>query len=1289
MADDIVSIIHRITYEVQDRELEQAVRTVNGNIAGIENLTRRQIRLAEQFNRTGVQDVQTRERINRMINQNTAALNHHRRSLENNLVSNRSLNNALNQELGIVGNLERRLQILSQARRRATSQTEIDRYNGLISNTRNRLNATNPAQNINQNGGLLSGLGLGAGGGAVARLLPMIGGAIGISQLGSQIKDVTQRFESYQATLKNTFQSSIRANDEFAKIKNFAEATPYSVDELTSSFIKLVNRGFVPTTEELTNIGDLAASQGKKFDQLVEAILDAQTGEFERLKEFGIKARTAGDTVTLSFKGIEKQVKKTDEQGLRNAIISLGKLQGVAGGMATQSKTLSGQISNLGDSFDGLFNAIGSHGKDSFGGLIEMVKDTVDWFTKMIETNPADSLREQQAEINGLIGAIASMNEKEEARSILISELNSKYPELLNNIDLEKVSSQGLLGILDKINDSYDRRIKKAMAAAKTELAGERAKDFVKNYADASSNPLIRQSLRSAGVLGNFDKLTGTDYTNKMNIVQSVYNKTSTYDIDTRQALGKYINSLREMRDEYKSIEKDYQSAIKSESAIVVENLQLQQDALRKQTNYVNILKANWDKLSVAQKKANPNQGQKLIDEQAELQAMKNQLNVDNPITPTKSTPTTGTKKKKTSTKKPKDPNEIALDNINKQMKIEQEQEKQRFEQRKSQLLSNLESELIDRETYNQRLTEAVEDNAQKLLQIELKYANMRPKYLKQAEKEANKTRIDELNNSFKEYADTIRKRSEELIKQLIDDQKNIDDEIFKLSADSRAKDILSNKKSTDNKTDELSEQIKAYRNQVSELNLRLLNPDSTTIKEDTEQKEQIEKNLYSLNILRAKIVEDGRIKEREINLKYDLQQLDDLKDLADKKIDTYTDSEQRRFFRLYQTDLDNNQRELDLLRDKLSKSEDIENLSKRKRLKAEKQFNKDSEELAYRTEVARLFNEKKRLDDQLTFLRTGYDLLTEEEKKGRDKQIKTTESSLGGVQNNISSKINEHNIKKRKDNELDENGNNPFQLLAQDIVEIADGATNAANTIVSALQQAVDMEISIRERRVERLKTIAERGNAELLQLEEKRLQRSEAQQEKHARAQIAINSAQQVSASLLAIANAAAAGGGWLSIPLVIATVGALVSGFAMVKSLTQDNISGFKDGVINLNGPGNETSDSIPARLSRGESVITAKGTKAGDNAEILRMMNDGVGFSVPNLTMKNPNIGVISPSDKQNDFKALESKLDNVTSTVQKVVEAVENQKPSSFSIDQDGVVAMTNAVNAKKRKRDLL
>lgn len=47
------------------------------------------------------------------------------------------------------------------------------------------------------------------------------------------------------------------------------------------------------------------------------------------------------------------------------------------------------------------------------------------------------------------------------------------------------------------------------------------------------------------------------------------------------------------------------------------------------------------------------------------------------------------------------------------------------------------------------------------------------------------------------------------------------------------------------------------------------------------------------------------------------------------------------------------------------------------------------------------------------------------------------------------------------------------------------------------------------------------------------------------------------------------------------------------------------GFKDGVVNLDGAGTETSDSIHARLSKGESVITARATK--NNLEELEWMN----------------------------------------------------------------------------------
>jgi hypothetical protein len=76
-------------------------------------------------------------------------------------------------------------------------------------------------------------------------------------------------------------------------------------------------------------LGDLASSQAKDFDQLVEALLDAQTGEFERLKEFGVKAKVAGDQVAFTFKGQTVEVEKT-EQAIKDYVLSLGNAKGIA-----------------------------------------------------------------------------------------------------------------------------------------------------------------------------------------------------------------------------------------------------------------------------------------------------------------------------------------------------------------------------------------------------------------------------------------------------------------------------------------------------------------------------------------------------------------------------------------------------------------------------------------------------------------------------------------------------------------------------------------------------------------------------------------------------------------------------------------------------------------------------------------------------------------------------------------------------------------------------------------------
>lgn len=200
-----------------------------------------------------------------------------------------------------------------------------------------------------------------------------------IINFGQKILETRAEFQKFEAVLTNTLGSNSAAQGVLTRIQDLASKTPFSVKELTESFVKLANRGFKPTNEELIKLGDLASSQGKSFEQLTEALLDAQSGEFERLKEFGIRAKTVGDNVTLAFKGQEVTVNKFNEGALRNAILGFGELKGVAGGMDAISKTLGGRISNLGDNFDVFFNNLGQNTEgvfntflDSFNGFLDV-----------------------------------------------------------------------------------------------------------------------------------------------------------------------------------------------------------------------------------------------------------------------------------------------------------------------------------------------------------------------------------------------------------------------------------------------------------------------------------------------------------------------------------------------------------------------------------------------------------------------------------------------------------------------------------------------------------------------------------------------------------------------------------------------------------------------------------------------------------------------------------------------------------------------------------------------------
>ncbi len=172
------------------------------------------------------------------------------------------------------------------------------------------------------------------------------------------------QFEQFQIMLENMEGSSAAAKRSLDWVKGFAQKTPYELADVMEAFVQLKAYGIDPMNGSLTAIGDAAAGMSKPVMQGVEAMADAITGEYERLKEFGIRASKSGDQVTFSWrkngKDLTRTVKATGSE-IEKALTGIF-VDRFGGMMDRQSRTFAGMISNLKDSWSNFLMMVADAG---------------------------------------------------------------------------------------------------------------------------------------------------------------------------------------------------------------------------------------------------------------------------------------------------------------------------------------------------------------------------------------------------------------------------------------------------------------------------------------------------------------------------------------------------------------------------------------------------------------------------------------------------------------------------------------------------------------------------------------------------------------------------------------------------------------------------------------------------------------------------------------------------------------------------------------------------------------
>lgn len=206
--------------------------------------------------------------------------------------------------------------------------------------------------------------------------------------------------EGYKMQLETATKDTKKASEIMQYAINLANRTPFEGGELVEGAAKFEAMG-LSAKKWLTYAGDMAAATNKSFDQSVEALIDAQAGEMERLKEFGITKAMILEKGEKMFAGVQianNNGQIVNQEKFNEAMLALMEDK-FAGGMEKQATTIRGMWSTVtGVTKNALANILGmqNDGTVKAGSFLDLIREKVG----------ALSEKFQQAQSDGTIDAI-------------------------------------------------------------------------------------------------------------------------------------------------------------------------------------------------------------------------------------------------------------------------------------------------------------------------------------------------------------------------------------------------------------------------------------------------------------------------------------------------------------------------------------------------------------------------------------------------------------------------------------------------------------------------------------------------------------------------------------------------------------------------------------------------------------------------------------------------------------------------------------------------------------------
>ena len=216
-------------------------------------------------------------------------------------------------------------------------------------------------------------------------------------------------------------------------------------------------------------------------------------------------------------------------------------------------------------------------------------------------------------------------------------------------------------------------------------------------------------------------------------------------------------------------------------------------------------------------------------------------------------------------------------------------------------------------------------------------------------------------------------------------------------------------------------------------------------------------------------------------------------------------------------------------------------------------------------------------------------------------------------------------------------------------------------NDVIAARIAETETAINGQQRRVDAAKEIAEKGNAELLQIEEERLRKLNEQKARFVRQQQALAAIELVANSSVAIAKAAAEGGA--AAPFTIAaTLIALAAGLVQARAQARAAASFAKGGYTGDGGKFEEA-----GVVHKGEFVITKEKTRR------FRPLLEAIHAGRDPKLASNINSKMIVINNSTTDAR------------LERIEKAIRQQKGLSLSIDERGINGIVSRLQYKEQR----